>query len=140
MTMRGFIYLATSPTLPGVVKVGKTHTVPPSKTFELAISPGVKTTFILQLSIETDFVSMNESRLVVALSKARYGGKSDLFKMSVPDAIKIGLPVIQDWRIQDCSKDSAIQRLSLTLKRSLVQSQHLFMIMARHSIPFIKRL
>ncbi len=114
--MPQYLYILSNPSMPGLVKIGKTSTSPDRRMAELQ-STGVPTPFILEASLEVNDADKCESSAHRALSKFRVSRNREFFKVSVRDALRSVLPVIGDYKIHDVQSSHGIAEIEQELKR-----------------------
>lgn len=83
----GYVYVLTNPSMPGLVKIGKTTNSPEHRAKELSRTTGVPTPFSVVFSVYTDECSILERNAHSHLSEYRLENR-EFFKISVDDAIK----------------------------------------------------
>lgn len=83
---RGFVYVLSNRSMPGMVKIGKTTRDPRTRAGELFAS-GVPTPFIIEATIETPDVAETELTVHRLLGANRVNRKREFFHVSVSEAV-----------------------------------------------------
>lgn len=91
-------YILSNPSMPGLLKLGKTTTHPHERMSKLR-STGVPTPFVLEFSCAVKDCSSAERLAHLALEANRISPDREFFKISVKAALKKILPVIGSYRI-----------------------------------------
>jgi len=113
--MKGYIYIASNRSIPGMIKVGSTTTSSHKRLSELQ-STGVPTPFVLEVSIAVPSALESESAAHNALARYRVADNREFFNVSVPVAIKKILPVIGDYKIQFAKSSFGIDAIERGLE------------------------
>jgi hypothetical protein len=114
--MAQFLYILSNPSMPGLIKVGKTTTSPDQRMSELH-STGVPTPFILELSIEVVDCHRSERAAHHAIAKARLARDREFFRISVADALKQILPTLGQYKILEARASYGIDAIERDLER-----------------------
>ena len=114
--MSEYVYILSNPSMPNLIKVGKT-TKHPSKRMSELHSTGVPTPFELEFSVMVDDCGSSELSAHKALSNYRVAGNREFFKISVKKAIELILPVIGNYKIHDVKKSHDIEQICHELAR-----------------------
>lgn len=122
--MPEYIYILSNPSMPGLVKIGKTTTSPQQRMAELS-STGVPTPFVLELSLEVDDCHASEYAAHVALEKYRVARNREFFRISVPEAISQILPVIGAYKIHIVQEAHGIVAIEEELNRRKAEAERL---------------
>lgn len=85
--MSEFIYILENPSMPNVVKIGRTNRNASDRVMELSSHTGVPTNFILVKEFLVDDSVEAEDKIHKRLSEYRVSENREFFKMSVEDAI-----------------------------------------------------
>jgi hypothetical protein len=86
MMTKGFVYVLSNRSMPGMVKIGKTTRDPRTRAGELFAS-GVPTPFVIEATIETPNVNETELTVHRLLSANRVNSKREFFQVSVLKAV-----------------------------------------------------
>lgn len=78
--MRGFVYVLSNPSMPGLYKIGCTSKTVEERIIELSRSTGVPTRFIKEFSLYVYDIGECENKLHEYLSKYRVSGNKEFFK------------------------------------------------------------
>lgn len=109
-TVKQYLYILSNPSMPGLIKIGKTKTHPNQRMTELH-STGVPTPFDLEFSVEIDNCDTCEKIAHNALQKYRLSENREFFKISVANALKLILPVIGNYKIHEVKSAHDIEVL-----------------------------
>lgn len=95
-SVNGYVYFASNPSMPGLLKIGKTRIDPESRTRELHTT-GVPTPFRMELALEV--TDPDEAELVCheTLSRWRVEINREFFEISLLDAAQEVVPVLDDY-------------------------------------------
>ncbi len=83
---KGFVYVLSNRSMPGMVKIGKTTRDPRTRAGELFAS-GVPTPFVIEATIETPDINETELTVHRLLSANRVNKKREFFHVSVSEAV-----------------------------------------------------
>lgn len=83
---KGFVYVLSNRSMPGMVKIGKTTRDPRTRAGELFAS-GVPTPFVIEATIETPDISETELTVHRLLSANRVNKKREFFHVTVSEAV-----------------------------------------------------
>ncbi|MEH6561073.1 MAG: GIY-YIG nuclease family protein [Marinobacter sp.] len=108
--MDHFIYIASSSSMPGVVKIGKTNQ-PPSETLNALDASGAQKTFYREFSAIVDDAGMSVGKIHVKLSRSGFKIGPGLFRIFLEEAIEILFSVIDDLRVHSYPSDTIIAKL-----------------------------
>lgn len=86
---RGFIYILTNPSMPGLIKIGMTTRNPHSRARELSNATGVPTRFTVSYQRQTDNCQLLEQRIHQRLVRYRVALGKEFFQIPIGDAIQI---------------------------------------------------
>jgi hypothetical protein len=114
--MNEYIYILSNPSMPGLIKVGKTTTHPSQRMSELH-STGVPTPFELEFSVTVSSCDYSEKAAHLALASHRVTGNREFFRVSVKKAIELILPKIGDYTIHDVKEAHGIEQIRIELDR-----------------------
>jgi hypothetical protein len=87
--MRGYIYILSNPSMPGILKIGKTERDPDERISELSNVSGVPTPFYLEYKIFVPDCHSAEKSIHEALKAMRVSDRREFFDIIVSDAIDI---------------------------------------------------
>jgi hypothetical protein len=114
--MRGFVYILSNPSMPDLVKIGKTTASPIQRMQELH-STGVPTPFELEFAAEVTDCHASERSAHDALAKHRVSTNREFFRVSVRRAIMEILPVLGDYTLRDVKASHGIEKIEADLRR-----------------------
>lgn len=83
---KGYVYILSNPTMPGIVKIGKTMRAPEVRLKELNSATGVAMPFRIEAVIETNNPSITERIIHQNLSNNRINKRREFFKVSIKEA------------------------------------------------------
>jgi len=86
---KGYVYILTNPTMPGIVKIGKTTREPEARLKELNSATGVAMPFKLEMAIETNNPSLTERIIHEQLTDNRINKRREFFKVTVKRAVSV---------------------------------------------------
>ena len=112
----GFVYILTNPSMPGLVKIGKTTTTPSQRMSELH-STGVPTPFELECSISVADCHKSEKAAHVALAKHRVTSNREFFRVSVRIAIERILEVVDEYEVVHFRGTHGVERLETAVRQ-----------------------
>lgn len=87
----GYVYILTNPSMPGLVKIGRTNRDPEIRLKELNKPTSVATPFVIEFTIKTQNAKITEKLIHDKLIKYRVNKKREFFKISLAQAHKISL-------------------------------------------------
>ena len=114
--MSGYVYIISNPSMPGLVKIGKTTTTPSRRMDELN-STGVPTPFDLEFSVEVADCHASERAAHSALNKYRVSAKREFFKISARNAILTILPSIGAYTLDFAKDQHGIQEIGAKIRK-----------------------
>lgn len=120
--MQQYLYILSNPSMPGLIKIGKTTTSPSQRMSELH-STGVPTPFVLELSVEVDDCHASERAAHDALAKYRVADNREFFRASVENALKSILPVIGRYKIHEVQHSHGIEVIERELNRRRLEAE-----------------
>lgn len=113
--MPEYIYVLTNPSMPGLLKVGKTTTSPSQRMKELH-STGVPTPFELECAFIVDDCTIRERHAHEALSKHRIQNR-EFFRIGVEPALRRILPTLGNYTVSFAKSAHGIDALSDKIQR-----------------------
>lgn len=122
--MQQYLYVMSNPSMPGLVKIGKTATSPKQRRLELH-STGVPTPFVLELSVEVDDCHASERAAHSVLAKYRVTDNREFFRISVPKAIQVILPVIGKYKLHEFQSSHGIEAIERELSNIRLEAERL---------------
>ncbi|MFQ6758290.1 MAG: hypothetical protein D9V46_07050 [Deltaproteobacteria bacterium] len=122
--MQQYLYILSNPSMPGLIKIGKTTTSPNQRMSELH-STGVPTAFALELSVEVDDCHVSEQAAHSTLSKFRVANNREFFRISVAEALKAIIPVIGRYKIHEVQSSHGIESIERELNNKRLQAERL---------------
>jgi T5orf172 domain len=111
-----YLYILSNPSMPGLIKIGKTTTSPNQRMSELH-STGVPTPFVLELSVEVHDCHASERATHSALAKYRVANNREFFRTSVKAALEAMLPVIGEYKIHEVQSSHGVKEIERELHR-----------------------
>lgn len=114
---RGYVYVLTNPSMPGLVKVGKTTTTPSQRMSELHAT-GVPTPFVLEFSVETPDCHQGERSVHDALSSHRVAANREFFRVTPRHAIEHVLAIVPDCKIVDFSNAHGVEAIERKVREA----------------------
>jgi hypothetical protein len=93
-----YVYILSNPSMPGLVKVGKTTTAPSQRMRELH-STGVPTPFETELTVEVANCDASERAAHRPLDAHRVSANREFFKVSPRNAIEAILPILGEYKL-----------------------------------------
>lgn len=115
--MNGYVYVLTNPSMPGLIKIGRTTNLPSQRMAELH-STGVPTPFQLEFCVEVEDCVAAEKAAHRALAEHRIASGREFFRTSVKHAINSVLPVLGKYAIYEVKETHGIERLEEHHRRS----------------------
>lgn len=85
----GYIYVLSNPSMPGIVKIGRTSRDPNTRLRELNSATGVPVPFKLEYAARTYWPTASEKFIHQSINGLRLNSKREFFKMNTSDAIKL---------------------------------------------------
>jgi hypothetical protein len=86
-TSKGFVYVLSNPSMPGMLKIGKTTRKPEQRVAELNGASGVPTPFRIEATVATNDVHSLEQRVHDILNAQRVNRNREFFETSVENAV-----------------------------------------------------
>ena len=105
--MPHYVYMLSNPSMPGLLKIGKTTTSPDQRMAELH-STGVPLPFTLELSFEVDDCHHRERLAHGALHDYRVAGNREFFRVSVQQAIDAMRPELGRYEVREFNKSNPL--------------------------------
>jgi hypothetical protein len=112
----GYVYVLTNPSMPGLVKVGKTTTTPNQRMSELH-STGVPTPFELECSISIKNCHDAERAAHKVLNYCRESNNREFFRIPANQAIEKILEVVDECEIVDFRDAYGIKKIEEEVQR-----------------------
>lgn len=112
----GFVYILTNPSMPGLVKVGKTTNTPNQRMGELH-STGVPTPFALEFSISVRDCHDAERSAHKALSYCRISNNREFFRVEPKRAIEKILEVVDECEVVDFRESHGVEKIEAEIRR-----------------------
>lgn len=112
--MAEFIYLLSNPSMPGLIKIGKT-TKPPLQRMAELNTTGVPTPFELECAFQVDDCTARESSVHKVLAKSRLE-KREFFRTDMNSALKKILPVLGDYSVYHAKSEYGVESLAAKLR------------------------
>lgn len=85
----GYIYILSNPSMPGVLKIGKTKRPPEVRVKELSSATGVPTPFHIEGVIEATDMSAVEKEVHLHIANRRVNNRREFFRIDVSQAVRI---------------------------------------------------
>ena len=95
---KGYVYVLTNPSMPGLLKIGRTSNEPEQRLDELNTT-GVPTPFDLEIALEVHDCLQAEKLVHDALTHYRPSKSREFFRISLPDAGAVIFNVLQNSTI-----------------------------------------
>ncbi|MEO5803141.1 MAG: GIY-YIG nuclease family protein [Verrucomicrobiota bacterium] len=95
MNKTGYIYFASNPSMPGLLKVGVTNESPSERLPQLHTT-GVPTPFVLEFSVRVIDPPQAEKRVHELLTQVKQASNREFFQVSLTDALARCLPHFQE--------------------------------------------
>jgi hypothetical protein len=120
MNKPGYIYFASNPSMPGLLKVGATNESPLERLPHLHTT-GVPTPFVLEVFIRVVEPLQAEKRVHELLAESRHASNREFFQVSLADALARCLPPFKEFLASGSqhSETSPTWRLSTDEERVL---------------------
>lgn len=113
--MAEYIYVLTNPSMPGLLKIGRTTTHPTQRRVELQ-STGVAKPFQLEFSAIVDDSKSRERDIHIALRKYRVERNREFFELPLRSAIKLMLPVLGEYEVDSAANGLDIPEIQRQLE------------------------
>jgi hypothetical protein len=120
--MSGYIYIFSNPSMPDLVKVGKTTTSPAQRMVELNTT-GVPKPFELEFAAEVADCHACEGAAHRVLDEHRVSTNREFFRVSVRRAIKEMLPVLGDYTLVHVKASYGIEKIEADLRKRREEQQ-----------------
>lgn len=114
--MRGYIYILSNKSMPGLIKIGMTTNSPSHRMSQLH-STGVPTPFELEFAAEVENCQLCERNSHNALQNYRVASNREFFKTSIQDAIVRILPVLGSYKIFSIKNTYGISEIEASVER-----------------------
>ncbi len=85
---RGYVYVLSNPSMPGIVKIGRTFRDPRARVAELSGATGVPTPFIIEATVSTWNCVWLEKLVHLQLGRRRINSNREFFRCSLDEALK----------------------------------------------------
>jgi len=118
--MRGYVYILVNPSMPGLVKIGKTSKHPSERAKELQ-QTGIPTPFLVAYHAHVDDMDFVEREMHSRLSKYREASNREFFKIEPTTAIDELLAVVEGIRLSDDECYAAPEEPQLSTSAYLVK-------------------
>jgi hypothetical protein len=86
-TGKGFVYVLSNPSMPGMLKIGKTTRQPEQRVAELNAASGVPTPFRIEATVATNDVHELERRIHDILNAQRVNRNREFFETTIENAV-----------------------------------------------------
>ena len=127
MDMKGYVYILSNKSMPGLLKIGKTTTSPAQRMAELH-STGVPTPFELELAVEVSDCDVSEREVHALLDTKRVMTHREFFRISVRKAIDQILSILGDYKIVDVRESHGIEEIEASLENRRKEAESLRML------------
>ena len=111
-----YLYILSNPSMPGLIKVGKTTTHPDQRMAELH-STGVPTPFELECSFAVPDCHESERKAHNALRAYRVANNREFFRLSVKSAIEKIIEVIGPFTLHEAKASYGVEKLEQKIKQ-----------------------
>lgn len=118
----GYVYILTNPSMPGLVKVGKTTTTPNQRMSELH-STGVPTPFVLEFSISVNDCHSAERLAHKALHQCRVRANREFFQVTAKQAIEKILEVVDECEVVDFRESHGVEQIEAEVRRRKIAKE-----------------
>ncbi len=118
----GYVYILTNPSMPGLVKVGKTTTTPNQRMSELH-STGVPTPFELEFSISVNDCHKAERSAHKALHYCRVSANREFFQVTAKQAIEKILDVVDECEVVDFRESHGVEKIEEEVRRRKIAKE-----------------
>jgi hypothetical protein len=85
---RGYVYVLSNPSMPGIVKIGRTFRDPRARAAELSGATGVPTPFRVEATVSTWNCVWLEKLVHLQLGRRRVNRNREFFKCTLEEALK----------------------------------------------------
>jgi hypothetical protein len=85
---RGYVYVLSNPSMPGIVKIGRTFRDPRARAAELSGATGVPTPFKIEATVATWNCVWLEKLIHLQLGRRRVNSNREFFRCSLDEALK----------------------------------------------------
>lgn len=85
---RGYVYVLSNPSMPGIVKVGRTFREPRARAAELSAATGVPTPFKIEATVSTWNCVWLEKLVHIDLRRCRVNSNREFFRCTVEEALE----------------------------------------------------
>lgn len=97
---KGYVYILTCPSQPGICKIGSTRRTPAERLKEINTATGVIVPWILADAIPCQIPEDVEKEVHRKLAESRINSKKEGFAIQVDDAKKVVLEVVENLKVQ----------------------------------------
>ena len=87
--MNGYIYILSNPSMPGILKIGKTERCPEERISELSSVTGIPTEFVLEYKVHVPDCDIAEKKVHEFLRTFRVSNNREFFKIGVDEVKNI---------------------------------------------------
>jgi hypothetical protein len=120
--MKGYVYVLSNKSMPGLVKIGRT-TVSPSQRMQELHSTGVPTPFELEFAVEVADCQACESAAHRVLDAHRVSHKREFFKVTVRSTIVAILAKLEHYTISHVKEPHEIEQIEVYLRERREEQQ-----------------
>lgn len=117
-----YLYILSNPSMPGLIKVGKTTTHPDQRMAELH-STGVPTPFELECSFAVPDCHESERKAHNALRAYRVANNREFFRLSVKSAIEKIIEVIGPFTLHEARASYGVEKLEQKIKQRMADRE-----------------
>jgi hypothetical protein len=105
--MPQYLYFLSNPSMPGLIKVGKTTTSPNRRMADLH-STGVPTPFVLEVGIEVADCHVAERDAHTAIGYARVAENREFFRIGIEETLQKILPRLGTYKVVEARSKSRL--------------------------------
>lgn len=120
--MNQYLYIFSNPSMPGLVKIGKTTTSPHQRMSELHTT-GVPTPFVIEFVAEVDNCHRAEHLAHIKLRQYRVSGNREFFNISVEDALSQIIPEIGYFQLVTAKSSYGVEQIQQKLEEKKNQAR-----------------
>jgi|SRR5690625_3997805 len=106
--MEGWIYIVSNPSMPGLLKIGRTTRAPQERMAELAQATGVPSQFVLEYREHVTHCIAAEFSIHQKLRTFRWNENREFFRISVPSAVERVAAVCEPHRTGIGNRDADV--------------------------------
>lgn len=120
--MPQYIYIDSNPSMPGLIKVGRTDRDPHERTREL-YTTSVPTRFVVEAAFAVKDSKVAEDAAHTVLKDFRVDNNREFFEIDVTGAIKMILPIIDEYEIAYANANIAVDEIASKIELKKVEGK-----------------